>query len=145
MDSNLLHCVDKGFNNFGDNFHRIPIYCLKTMTPSRGRQSDLRALYYPGGFGLLSYALAVSWWPFLTLVGSPWLWWLRMALKMSNKIMTNLIRVLICLVIQDIWYSDWMALACSHLLWLSLDDHSWLWWVHPDSDDSWWFWKCQII
>jgi hypothetical protein len=40
-------------------------------------------LYLLGGSGLLSLALAGSWWPFLTMVGSPWLLWLWNALEMS--------------------------------------------------------------
>ena len=43
INSKFLNCVDKGFNNFGDIFHKIPIYRPKTMTPSRGRQFYLRA------------------------------------------------------------------------------------------------------
>ena len=43
---------------------------------------------------------------------------------------------LFCLVIWDIWYTNWVCLASSHWLWLGLNDHSWHRWSHPASYDS---------
>ena len=41
----------------------------------------------------------------------------------SYDILVDIKSVLFCLVIQDICYNNWVALACSHFLCLALNDH----------------------